>query len=305
MSNHRPGRLGNVSPYLLLALCNAFWGSNMVAGRAVHELIAPATLSFGRWLVAASILLPIAADGLLRQRHIIRREWRILLTLAGVGAALFHTLVYTALNSTTAVNAGLFMSATPVVIVALSWLMFRDRISLRQGLGIATSLVGVAVILLQGELDRLLELDINVGDIWMLLAVPAWAYYSVLLRRRPAGLTPINLMAVTAIVALALLLPFIVLEALSGATLVLNLGTIGAVTYIGVFPTVLAFVFWNRSVAEVGANTAGQFLHLIPVFSVLLGILLLGEQLREHHVAGIGLIACGIYLATARRWTAG
>jgi drug/metabolite transporter (DMT)-like permease len=301
VARRRPSGRWFVSPYPLLMLCGVLWGSNMVAGRAVHTLISPATLSFGRWLVAMAVLLPFAGFGLIAQRHVIAREWRLLVGLGGVGGALFHTLVYAALNRTTAVNAGLIMSITPVVIVAMSWAIFRDRITARQGFGIAASLVGVAVILLRGEPARLFRLELNLGDVWMLLAVPAWAYYSVVLRRRPPELSPLSLLTTTAIVALLMLLPLTLLERAVGAPLTVDRETIAAVVYLGLFATVVAFVFWNRAVAEVGANAAGHFLHLIPASSVLLGVVLLGEPVFRYHLAGIALIACGILLANSRR----
>ena len=174
------------SPYLLLVLTTLFWSGNFVLGRAVHAVFTPFTLSFWRWAVALAILLPFVWSSLRRQKPLLRRHGPILFLLSVLGVVNFNTFVYIGLQSTTATNAVIMLSVTPVLIVALSFLLLRQTVTGWQALGIAVSLAGVLVIVGRGELQSLLARRFNFGDLWILAAVFSWALYSVCLRWRPA-----------------------------------------------------------------------------------------------------------------------
>lgn len=288
-----------LTAYLLLTVSSLTWGGNFVVGRYVYDQVPPVALSFWRWAVALAVLLPFTAIVTLKQRRLIVRHWRILAALGASGIAIFHILVYQALHFTQAVNAALFLSTTPVFIVVLSWLMLRERLSTRQGLGITISLIGAVVIIMRGELGRLLQLQFNAGDLWMLAAVPNWAFYSVLLRRLPPVFHPMTLVTVIALFGVAFLAPVYAWELARDVGFEVNRTTIGSILYIGLFASVLAYICWNRGVSVVGANRAGLFMHLVPLFSALLAIVTLGESVRVFHFAGAALIFTGIYLVTA------
>jgi drug/metabolite transporter (DMT)-like permease len=134
----------------------------------------------------------------------------------------------------------------------------------------------------------------------VLAAVLSWALYSVCLRWRPAQIEPLVLLTATIAVGVVLLLPLYLWDLSRAGGFAVNATSLGAIGYVAVFPSVLAYIFWNRAVAELGANRTGQFMHLMPVFGTLLATLLLGERMRGFHLAGIGLIAAGIWLATVR-----
>jgi drug/metabolite transporter (DMT)-like permease len=285
-------------PYLLLSVSSLSWAGNFVVGRFIHAQIPPVTLSLSRWLVALSALLPFTLRLTWEQRALIRQHWRLLATLGATGIALFHTFVYRALHYTEAVNAALILSTTPVVIAALSWTLFGDRLSRRQAFGIATSLAGALVIITRGDLRGLLHLRFNVGDLWMLMAMPNWALYSVLLRRLPGGFHPLSLLTATALFGVAFLIPLYGWELLHGERTEFGISTVSAILYIALFASVLAYVCWNRGVALVGPNRAGLFLHLIPLFSAVLAAGTLGEPVRAFHLVGAGCIFTGIYLVT-------
>ena len=152
------------SPYLLLVLTTLFWSGNFVLGRAVHTVFTPFTLSFWRWAVALVILLPFVGCSLRRQKSLLRRHWPILLLLSVLGVVNFNTFVYIGLQSTTATNAVIMLSMTPVLIVALSFLLLRQTVTGWQTLGIGVSLVGVLVIVGRGDLQSLLARQFNPGD---------------------------------------------------------------------------------------------------------------------------------------------
>ncbi len=287
------------SPYLLLVLTTLFWSGNFVLGRAVHTVFTPFTLSFWRWAVALVILLPFVWGSLREQWPLIRRHGSILLLFSILGVVNFNTFVYIGLQSTTATNALIMLSVTPVLIVALSFLLLRQAVTGWQALGILISLGGVLVIVSRGDVGALLARQFNSGDLWVLAAVISWALYSVCLRWRPAELKPLNFQTMTMLIGMTILTPLYGWDFAWGHTMAVNAATVGSILYLALFPSILAYVFWNRAVAELGANRAGQFLHLMPVFGAILSQIFLGERLYGFHAAGIALIALGIWLATA------
>lgn len=286
------------SPYLLLVLTTLFWSGNFVLGRAVHTVFTPFTLSFWRWAVALVILLPFVWCSLWRQKSLLRRHWPILLLLSVLGVVNFNTFVYIGLQSTTATNAVIMLSMTPVLIVALSFLLLRQTVTGWQTLGIGVSLVGVLVIVGRGDLQSLLARQFNPGDMWILAAVLSWALYSVCLRWRPAELQPLDFQVTTIILGMALLTPLYGWDLVHARTFAINGATVASILYLALFPSILAYIFWNRAVAELGANRTGQFLHLMPAFGAILSMIFLDERLYAFHGIGIAFIALGIWLAT-------
>ena len=287
--------------YLLLTISSLTWGGNFVVGRYVYDQVPPVALSFWRWAMALAVLLPFTFVTVLRQRQLIVQHWRLLAMLGATGIAVFHIFVYQALHYTAAVNAALFLSTTPVFIVTLSWVLLRDRLQARQALGIVISLFGALVIIMRGEIAHLLQLQLNAGDLLMLAAVPNWALYSVLLRRLPPSFHPMTLVTVIALFGLVFLAPLYGWDLAHGGGFEVNRATVGAILYIGLFASVLAYICWNRGVAMVGPNRAGLFMHLVPLFSAVLGVVTLNEPVRLFHLVGAALIFSGIYLVTSSR----
>jgi drug/metabolite transporter (DMT)-like permease len=289
------------SPYLLLAGAAFFWATNMVVGRAAHELIPPIAFNFWRWTLALAILLPFAWRDLVRHRALIVREWQILTALALTGMTVFHSLIYLGLSLSPAINALLLFATSPLFFVLLARLLTGDRITLGQGLGIAASIAGALLVIARGDLAVLLGLRFAPGDLWLLAGVILWALYSVLLRRRPPALPPLALLGATVTIALLLLAPVYALELWSGARVQLRAESLASLAYVALFPSVIAYVFWNRGVREVGPNAAGVTLQLMPVFGALLAVAFLGEHLAAYHWLGGALVLAGILLAWRRR----
>ncbi len=286
------------SPYLLLAASALFWGGNFVLGRAVAGEIPPISLNFWRWSSALVVLLPFTLAGLWRHRAVVAAHWRVLLLLAVTGVGAFHSFIYLALASTTAINASLFMAAIPVIIPVFSLILDGEVLSRRQGLGIAASLAGVVVIIGRGDPGALAALAFNPGDLWMLAAVPLWALYSVLLKRRPMALPDTVFLTCIIGLGVALLLPAYLWELSARGGIALSADNLMAIAYLGVFASVVAYVFWNRGVGQVGASRAGPFMHLVPVFAAAMAVVFLGETPRLYHLGGIALIAAGLVLAS-------
>ena len=294
-------KLPQVSPYLLLVLTVLFWAGNFVLARAVRLEVPPVGLSFWRWTLAAAILLPFVWREMRASWPLVRRHLLLMAALSLFGVASFNTLVYSGLQTTTASNAVLLQSIVPVVILLLARLLLGSRVKALQTLGILVSMTGVLVIVTRGEPGLVLEFGVGRGDLLILAAVFSWAVYSVLLKKLPPGLEGLSLLGYTVLMGVLFILPWYLWEAASGARMVLSGVTLTSVLYVAVFPSLLAYLFWNRAVGEVGPNRAGQFIHLMPVFGSLLSVVFLGERLYVYHLAGILLVAAGIYLATVFR----
>jgi len=285
-----------IPPYVRLTLCAFIWAGHFVVVRAVHQDIPPIALNFWRWVAVAAMLLPFAGRDLWVQRGIIRRHFRIIFGLSVLGAVIFQGAAYVALNTTTAINAGLLNSITPVVIAIFAFLLFRERITARQACGIAVSLVGVVTVLVKADASALAALAFTVGDIWMLLAVAAWSLYSVLLRIFPAEISPILLLCAMTVIAVPLLLPLYAWEWSRQGGFHVNAASLSAILAVALFASIGAYTFWSQAVLEVGANKAGLFFHLMPLIIAVMAVTFLGEVIRPFHIAGAVLIFSGIYL---------
>ncbi len=285
-------------PYLLLVLTTLFWSGNFVLSRGMHADIPPLALSFWRWALALAIMLAFSWRTFLSQRGIVYRERRFIIIQGLLGVTGFNSLIYLAVQSTTAVNAVLINSCVPILIALCSLFINKEPLSLRQWAGILVSLSGVALIIVGGKLGSLVELDFNRGDLLVLCAGLAWALYSVNLKRFPDELHPFSYLLGIMVAGLIGILPFYFLELGMGYGLTANLPTLTTIVYVAIFPSVLAFIFWNRAVRDIGANRAGVFIHLMPVFSSIMAIMFLGESIELFHLQGIALVFAGIFLAT-------
>lgn len=281
---------------LLLVLAALLWGSNFVVGRLVGHEISPVALSFWRWLGALAFLLPLSGRELLRQRELLRARWRLIAALGLTGIAVYNICVYTALRTTTAVNAALFMALLPLAIVLAARLLDRESGQRTQLPGMALSLLGALTVVTRGDVSALLGLRLNPGDLWMLVAVPLWAVYAVLQRRRPAELSPIALVTAAIFAGVVMLAPAYLLELAAGMPARLSPSAALGAAYAALGPSAIGYVLWNQGASALGSARAGVYINLIPVFSALLGVSLVGEALETFHLTGAALVATGIAL---------
>jgi drug/metabolite transporter (DMT)-like permease len=298
VSRGSPGPVMRHTAYLFLSLSALFWSGNFVVGRALAGSADPLALNFWRLVFALVLLIPLTLTAVKKNRAVIAERWRLVVALGATGIALFHVLVYAALTYTTAVNTLLLVAAAPVLIVGCSWLMFRDRVTPPQALGILISLAGAVVLISKGDVGALAGLGIGVGELLGLGAVFVWAVYSTLLKRRPADLDPLALLTASVVAGVVLMAP---LYAFSSSRVTMSLPVAGAIAYIVIFASVLAFMFWSRGVAIVGPNTAGVFLHLMPLWGAVMSIIFLGERILPFHLIGAGLVLAGVLIAAPPR----
>lgn len=294
------GLFARLTPPPLVAgpLATLCWAGSIVVVRDVAGDVPPVALSFSRCVVALAIFYPLCHRLVHAQWPLIRRHWKF---LGALGALLFvggNGMLFVGLQFTTAINGALINSAEPVAIIACAWLMFRDRLTAAQWLGVALSLAGVVHLVARGDLSSLSSLRLNVGDVFVLASVVAWAFYAVLLRRVPPELHRLNLLFGILAGGAAALLPLWIVEHAFLAPTPVSWDMAWSTLFMAVFSSLLAMLWWNHTIEGLGPGRAGLFIHLIPVYTVLLAMGLLGERLFWFHAVGIGLIGAGIYLTT-------
>lgn len=255
-------------------------------------------MAFWRWFGALIILLPFVIGPMRREWPTIRAAWLILALFGILGVGAFNALTYTGLKYTTATNGVLLNSVIPVLIIAINVIFLREPIGLRQLTGVLISLVGVVTIVTRGDLDALVHLRLNPGDLLVLTAMVGWAIYTVALRWRPRNLSSRAFTGTIIVIGVMFLIPVFAWDYGAGARTNWGPHTYAAVAYFAIFPSVLAYFFWNAGVARIGAERAGMFLHLMPVFGAALSWLALGEALFWYHYAGAALIFAGLAVAS-------
>ena len=287
------------NPYLLLALTSLFWSGNHVIGRAASGEVPPLTIAVVRWLVPTLLLWPFVRASFKRDWPTIKANWKIMFWLAFSGGALFTGLQYIGLQLTNALNVSVLNSLVPVLIVVVSALVFRDRVTRVQLAGIVISSLGVLAVVTRGDLTNLRALSFNTGDLITLFTMLVFALYSTSLRLSPK-IQPLSMLFLIAALSTIVTLPFAVWEWASGFQLKATWLTVGTLAYVSFFPGLAAYALWNRGVELIGANRAGPYLHLIPVYTAMIATTVLGEHLYPFHLTGFALIIGGVWLASTR-----
>ena len=289
----------NNQPYLLLSLTSLFWAGNIVLARHVGDHVPPITLTTIRWFGVFLILLPFAWPHLKRDWPVLRAHLPMLLFLSAIGFAYNNAISYWALQYTQALNALLIQSSGPLFVALWSLILFGVRLTGAQLAGITISLAGVLIIILRGDLGALASITFNKGDVMFASSLVSFGLYSALIPRRPVT-HQLSLISFTTCCGALMLVPFSLWEYSTGATLKLDSLTLATLAYVLIFPSTLAYLFFNRGLALIGPNRAAPFFHLVPVFGSAMAILLLGEQLRLFHLTGYALVLIGVVIASRR-----
>lgn len=241
--------------------------------------------------------MPFCLPAIIRSRQLIIQEWKILTLFGVLSVASFNTLAYVGLQTTTALNGTFLQSFMPIMILLINAVFLQQKATVKQWCGVTISLIGVVVLVCQGDWRILQTLGLKEGDVWVISALLIWAIYSVLLRFRPQQLDALPFLAVLVIVGVFSLAPLSFVEMQFASAIEWHSDLYMMIAFLAVFPSVLAYLFWNKGVAELGAAKAGLFIHLVPVWGLLLSTLFLGEEVQPFHLLAIGLIFIGIYLA--------
>ena len=288
--------------YIFLIFATLFWSGNFIVGKAASLFeIPPFTLNFYRWTFAWLILAPFTLKEIFQKIEYILENLKLILILGITSITIFNSIVYYSLNFTQVINGVLMISTIPVMIIFFSWIFKIEKTNFYQILGVIFSLLGVMVIVTKADLDKLLNLNFNKGDLWMVVAMLSWAMYSALLRKRKFELSQISLLQTIISAGLVLLLPAYLIEMSLGYRLNIHLPFILTLSYVVLFPGLASFFFWIKGISIIGSNRSGIFLHLMPIFSTIMAILIFKEKFMVFHFIGAVLIITGVVLSSKRR----
>lgn len=287
-------------PWIVLALTPLFFSSNIIFGRGVVAEVAPFTLAFLRWSFCAAILLPFVLRAKKTAIPFVKNHKFLWLTLGFLGMWICGAIVYVALGYTTAINTALVYTTAPIFTILIQFIWQGRAVKLREIIGIIAATIGVAYIVLKGDLAAFLQLDFNIGDILILFCAISWAGYSVLQKTEPCRDIPmLSMLGLTTLSGAILLAPFAVYEFLSGAQMPVSQHAWLSIGGIVLFASLLAFTGTQHGIRNLGPQITGFSLYLLPVYGVLLAVIFLDETYQQFHFIGTIFVLGGVILATA------
>lgn len=286
-----------LGPFLAVA-ATLIWSGNFVIARALHDSVAPVQTAFWRWVIALVAVAPFALKQVWQQRALIRRHLGFLTVAALLGITLFNTLIYQAGQTTSATNLALIAATSPIMIVGFGLIGGGEHVTKRRAAGLLIALLGVVALVSKASPAVLFGLDFSSGDLWMLVATATFAGYSAMLRRKPEGISGVALLFTTFVLGTVMLLPVYLVSLGVQGGFTPTTGTTGALLYIGVFSSALAFFTWNKAIELIGATRAGFIYYLQPVFVAAVSYFALGEPTTPIQVVCMGLIIAGIALGS-------
>ena len=291
----------NKAAYIFLVLATLFWSGNFIVGKAASLFeIPPFTLNFYRWTFAWLILAPFTLKEILQKKNYILGNIKLILILGITSITVFNSIVYYSLNFTQVISGVLMISTIPVMIIFFCWVLKIEKTNFYQILGVIFSLLGVVVIVTKADLGKLFSLNFNKGDLWMVVAMFSWAMYSALLKKKKFDLTHISFLQTIITAGLILLLPAYLIEMALGYKLNVNLPFVLTLSYVVLFPGLASFFFWIKGISIIGSNRSGIFLHLMPIFSTVMAVLIFNEKFMDFHLIGATLIIAGIVLSSKK-----
>lgn len=273
-----------------------FWAGNSIAGKIAVGHISPMLLNTMRWLAASLVLGLLYRQAIRIESAVLRQNALPLLLLGGLGMTGFSVALYAALVHTSAINVSIQQAAMPLVVFLLNFLLFRTSVAAAQLMGFLLSAIGILLIISHGEPSRLLALNFNIGDLIMLAGVVFYGIYTVALRLKPALRWQTFLFALV-LAGFVTSLPFTIWEFAKGDGIIPSATGWAVVVFVSVFPSLLSQAYFIRSVELVGANRAGLFINLVPIFATLMSITILGEDFYLYHAIALALVLGGIGLA--------
>jgi len=291
----------NKLAYLLLILTTLFWSGNFIVGKAasIYE-IPPFSLNFYRWFFAWLILLPFTFKEIISKKNYILENYKFYILLGITSVTIFNSIVYYSLNFTQVISGVLMISTIPVMIMFISSILKIERTNIFQILGVICSFVGVILIITKANFDLLVNLDFNKGDLTMVVAMLSWATYSALLKKRKHELSQLSLLEVIITFGLIFLIPIYITEYSLGFEITLNKPFILVLIYVVLFPGLAAFICWIKGISLIGPNRSGVFLHLMPILSALMAMIIFKEKFMLYHLLGAFFILSGIILSNRK-----
>jgi len=288
--------------YLILILTTIFWSGNFIVGKAASTYeIPPFSLNFFRWFFAGLILLPFTFKELIGKKKYIFDNIGFFTVLGITSITIFNSIVYYSLYYTQVISGILMISTIPVWIIFISSILNIERTNIFQIVGVIFSLTGVIFIITKADLEIIKNLDFNKGDLSMVVAMFSWAIYSALLKSKKYKISQFALLQVVIITGLIFLTPIYLIEIYLGNAIVLGIPFVLTLTYVVFFPGLASFIFWIKGISLIGANRAGVFLHLMPIFGAIMAMIIFNEKFMYYHVFGAIFIIAGITLSNRKR----
>ncbi len=287
--------------YVFALLATILWSGNFIVARDIKDIVDPYSLSFYRWLLATIILLPFAIVPLIKNIVIVKRHFIYLSIVSILGVSLFNTLIYVASHTSSALNLSIISITFPIIVIIISRVIFKEHIGINKFTGILIVLAGVLLLITRGDISVLVNITFNIGDLWVLLAAISFAVYSILLRYKPKTLSMITFQLITFILGTIYLIPLFLWEF---DTRVINEPTLNntiSILYIAICSSLLAFIFWNKSIELLGATKAGMIYYTLPIFTGSLAFIFLDETISYVHLFSILLIFIGIYITNKNK----
>ena len=287
--------------YLFLILATIFWSGNFIVGKAASIFeIPPFSLNFYRWLFAGLILLPFTFKELILKKNYIFENLGFFIILGITSITIFNSIVYYSLHYTQVISGVLMISTIPVWIIFISSILKIEKTNIFQIIGVGLSLLGVIFIITKADLNLIKNLDFNKGDLTMVVAMFSWAIYSALLKKKTYEISQITLLQVVIITGLIFLIPIYIIEMNLGNVIKLDKPFLLTLTYVVLFPGLASFFFWIKGIALIGANRAGAFLHLMPIFGAIMAMVIFKEKFMFYHIFGAIFIISGITLSNKK-----
>jgi len=287
--------------YIFLFLTVLFWAGNFIVGKlASYYEVPPFSLNFYRWLFAWIILAPFTVPEIIKKKEYIKNNFKLFLILGITSITIFNSIVYYSLNFTQVINGVLMISTIPVMIMLFSSFLKIEKTNTFQILGVIFSLTGVILIITKANLAMLLNLDFNKGDLTMVLAMLSWALYSALLKKKKHELSQLTLLEVIITFGLIFLIPVYFIEYKMGHVIKLDKPFILILSYVVLFPGLASFILWIKGISLIGVNRSGVFLHLMPILSAIMAMIIFDEKFMFYHMLGAIFILIGILLSNKR-----
>ena len=291
----------NYSAYLFLVLATLCWSGNFIVGKfaTVYE-IPPLTLNVFRWISVWFILIPFTYKEIFENLPYIKKNWLVISFMGVITISTFNSVVYFALNYTQVINAVLMLSAIPAATIVLSSLMKIEETNIFQLLGLVLSIIGIGSIISNGDIQKIISLDFNKGDMWMLVCVITWSLYSTLLKKNNFKFSQFTLIQLMVSVGILFLIPQFFYEKSIGLELNLDKNFFLILIYVAIFPAIAAYYFWQKGIEIIGPNRASMFIQLMPLFSAVMAIIIFKEKFELYHFVGAIFILSGIYLSNKK-----
>ena len=285
---------------LFALLATLLWSGNMVIASGIKNHIPPVGLAFWRWTVACLVLAPFAVKSTINDFKIIRNHFAYLVRTAIMGVTIFNTLIYFAGKTTSAINLSLIAISIPLFIVVLSRIIFKEKVSNIKIIGIATIITGVLVLISKGSFQALLQINFAIGDVLMLLACLFFAYYTILVRKKPNELSPKVFLFSVFVIGTILLFPFYIVEHLYFKKAHFDIKTILIISYVGICASLISFYLWNEAIRFIGTSKTAMIYYIIPVFSGFLAYFFLNQAITLSQIISMGIIIVGLLITNKK-----